>query len=302
MTAGWTVFAGLALAAASALGLFLFEEARRTLADAGRLIWSYGGTVLIGIGVAALIITYWRLRASKRETKYLQTQQSGLEAEVKALETEVARRGERLRDFRNKIIEINPADPLVELWKEVMIVRSGGDIEVEREVTITVRGPRPLHWWHFQFWGEPVSDEERRTVRPEVRLTRGGARLEQQLEWDGSNGWDVFADLPAPVEPNGDPLHLVLRYTLPHALPNFWGEGSERVRWNADHGKPIKRLEYLIQVHDVPADRKLSYNKIRLGHDPVITEEAGHWKIEGAEDDPPTAEWFGLMLDLTERE
>lgn len=221
--------------------------------------------------------------------------------EVKTLQEEKRVRGRRLIEFRNLILDLDPAHPTIPLWKERTKVRRGGHVEIERRVDIEVVGPKPLRFWRFLVLGEPLSAKEQKTVHPTVRMEPGGGLLDLQIEWETDERLVVFADLPAPVAPQTS-VSLTLNVAIPRALPRIWEDGSERLTWFSRPERPIRVLEYEIQVEDIPKDRVLSYSTVNLTHQPTVKhDQDGRWWIEGKEVGPPRHEAFGLTLDATRR-
>ena len=213
---------------------------------------------------------------------------------------EVAKRGRRLRELRELVMKYSPAKEFIELLRVEMVARPGGDISVVRTHRVRLEGTNPLHFWRFQIWGEPMTEAERQTVDPEVRMEPGGGKLNLQIDWDGPEHVVVFADFPSPIQPNNPPFTLVLTYHLPRALAKLYGDGTENVLWSARKDAPLERLEYRVLVEGLPPDKRLNYVRSGLRNEPVLEEEAGRWRIEGYEE-PPEGDRFGFQLDSTRR-
>ena len=264
-------------------GWHAVEVTAGALTDA--LLWVGMENWPISLGLVAIAIFVYLLIGARNEINTLQEEKNA--------------RGHRLIEFRNLILNLDPAHPTITLWKEKMRVRRGGHVSIERRVDISIVGPKPLRFWQFVVLGEPLSVKERKAVRPTVRMEPGGGVLDLQIEWETDKRLVVFADFPAPVTPQSS-VSLTLTVEMPRALPKIWGDGSEKVTWFSRPERPIRQLEFEIQVEDIPRDRVLPYTTVNLSHEPTIErDEEGRWQIEGKEDGPPHDKIFGLKLDAT---
>jgi hypothetical protein len=282
--------------------LLVFEEARKALGSPFRALGPGGLLIALSIALVGvslyLLSTRRRLAAVKAEHEGTLERVRDLEITVTRLNEQLTSQGRRLRDFSDWLAALDPGGFVIDVWKENVAIRRGGDAEFERLVTIRpMRGQ--LKWWRFHAWGVDLNDAERQSVVPTVHLHPKGTRLNTHTVWLSQSRFDVFVDLLAPLGGETGSLTLVLRYKLPRAMAGLWLDRPEELTWRVEHGRPVHHMEYVVSIDDLPEGHHLVLNTIRLKQAPEITQAFGSWRVTGVEEDPPSDEPFGLRLDIS---